>query len=100
MVFEKEGAEGGADAFGFEDVFEGDGDAVEGPAGVAGGEFAVGLVGLGEGVIGGDGEKGVEAGVEEFDAGQAGFRELAGVGGFGAELGGGFEDGHFARSRR
>ncbi len=90
VVLEEQGAEGGADTFSFEDVFEGDGDAVEGAAGEADGEFAVGLVGLGEGVVGGDGEEGVEAGVVLLDAGETGFGESAGGGSFGAELGGGF----------
>ena len=59
-VVEAEAAVSRADALCVAEVLEGDGDAVEGAAGVACSEFSVGVLGLLERVVGGWGEKGVE----------------------------------------
>lgn len=84
---------GGADAGGVDVVFESDGNAVEGTADTAGGNFGIGRAGSGEGLLAEDGDESVDLGVVSVDAGEAGFSE----GGRGeravAQAGGGLGDG-------
>jgi len=78
------GAPGGGDPGGVEEVFGTPGDAVEGAAVVAGGYFLVGLPGLGQGVVGGEGDDAAELGVEVLETGEVDIGEA--LGGEGAVL--------------
>lgn len=78
---------GGANARGVVEVFEGDGDAVEDGAG----RFE--RAGLGEGLLGGDGDEGVEGGVELIDAAKTGFDKFGRGELAAAEEGAGFGEG-------
>ncbi len=75
---------GGRHALGVDDVLQGIGDAVEGAAILAGGEFGLCLARGGQGAVGGDGDEAVQCVVEARDAIEAGLgqrdrRERAGA---------------------
>ena len=76
VVGEDLGAGGGADAGGLVQVFEREGDAVQRPPGLARGQAALGVLGLGQGPLREEGDEGVEPAVQRLDALQAGAGEL------------------------
>jgi hypothetical protein len=64
------------DALGIQEIFDSDGNAVEGATGAAGGEFAVGGGGFGAGGVGEDRDEGVERGLSCGDPLEIGTCEL------------------------
>ena len=75
-VIKSEAAVGSADAPGVAEVFKGYGNTVEGAAGIARGELAVGVLGLLKGEVGGGGEEGVEGVVEGVNSLDMGLSQL------------------------
>src|SRR5579875_714993 len=84
----------GADAAQIDQVFEGDRDAVQGAAGGAGGEFAIGVGGTVERVLGENFDERVERAVLAADAVEGGAREFSGGDAAIPQGLGGFEEGH------
>lgn len=84
---------GGADAGGVDVVFESDGNAVEGTADAAGGDFGISAAGGGEGLLAENSDEGVDLGIVSIDAGEAGFGEGRGGELAIAEAGGGLGEG-------
>ena len=77
-VVEAEAAVGCSDTLGVAQIFQGDGNAVKGAAGIACSDFSVGVFGLLEGEVGGGGEEGVEGVVKGVDSIYMGLSQLNG----------------------
>ena len=83
-------ATGGADALGIEEVFEGDGYAVERPLVLASADLGFCLFGLGKGAIGRDSDVGVDDRVYRCNAVEVRLSQLHGRQSFGGDLRCGF----------
>ena len=75
-VFQGPRVRGGAHATGEQHIFVGDGNAMHGPAPMAGGDLARGLLGLRQGRIGGAGDEGVKLRLLRVGAGQTRLHQL------------------------
>ena len=75
---EDAGTGGGAHAAGVEQVFEAHRDAMERPAVAPGADVALGLPGGGQGLVGQEGDEGVEHWLGGADAGQMGLDDFDG----------------------
>ncbi len=97
-ISEEVGAAGGANALGIEEVFDGDGNAVERAAAFTAGEFFVGLFGAFAGGIDQDGLHGVGGRIEALNGAERGGGKIDRGCLAAAQGGGGFEDGQAASS--
>ena len=89
------GAGGGEDALGVVDVLDGDGDAVEGAAGLAGLELALAAAGVLEGGRRVEGDPDAQVGFEGVGAGEQRLHERDGGEGAVGDEGRGLGDGEF-----